>query len=132
MHTELTAYLRDNLLVINYAAPKCQAEVHKWWKVYHWQCSRSSIPLTSICCRTMLLAIQYSAALHFIIYRYKDPLFHVNAHSPMLDSQTLSSVHAYFPMTSVLSRQSKVSTRRSGDDARHELMQNERRRRKGV
>jgi hypothetical protein len=37
MHAELTAYLRENLLMIDYAdSPECQAEVIlKWWKVCH-------------------------------------------------------------------------------------------------
>jgi len=43
MRTELTVYLRENLLMTDYAdSPECQAEVIlKWWKVCHWQCSCS-------------------------------------------------------------------------------------------
>ena len=43
MRAKLTAYLRENLLMIDYAdSPECQAEVIlKWWKVCHWQCSCS-------------------------------------------------------------------------------------------
>jgi hypothetical protein len=43
MRAKLTAYLRENLLMIDYAdSPERQAEVIlKWWKVCHWQCSCS-------------------------------------------------------------------------------------------
>ena len=117
MCAELTAYLRENLLMIDYEdSSECQAEVIlKWWKVRHRQCSYSMILLTSNFHRTMLLAIRYSAALPLIIYQYKVLLFHASVHSPMLGSQILSGVHVYFQTTLVLSKQSRVGIRRSGD-----------------
>jgi hypothetical protein len=131
MRAELTRYLAENLLIINYAdSPEHQAEVIlQWWKVGHSAAglpvlSSSSSPICSYC-RTTLLTIRCSAVLHSIIYLYRDHLFHASAFFPMRASQIRSAVRDCFLKTSVPFRLSRASTRRSGDAARHKLMQNE-------
>ena len=133
MYAELTRYLAENLLMINYAdSPERQAEVIlQWWKVGHSAAGLLVLSSSLMCSyyRTMLLAIRCSAVSHSIIYLYRDHLFHVNTFFPMWVSQIRSAVRDCFLKTSVPFKLSRASTRRSGDTTRHKLMQNEWRRR---
>lgn len=91
MRAELTRYLAENLLMINYVdSPECQAEVIlQWWKVGHSAAGLLVLSSSLMCSyyRTMLLAIQCSAISHSIIYLYRDHLFHANTFFPMRVSQ---------------------------------------------
>src|SRR5882672_2899150 len=100
MRDELTRYLAENLLMINYAdSPERQAEVIlKWWKVGHSAVGLLVLSSSPIF-RTMLLAIQCSAVSHSIIYLYRDHLFHANTFFPMRASQIQSAVRECFLKT---------------------------------